>query len=59
MNRLFAKYCNDSIRDNDGGKVWIVHKEDIFYDEGGETLEEVAQGSRGCPILGRVEGQAG
>jgi len=29
-------------------------KEQIFYDAGGETLEEVAQRSCGCPIIGRV-----
>ncbi|KAK4821047.1 hypothetical protein QYF61_012227 [Mycteria americana] len=30
-----------------------------FYDEGGETLEEVAQGSCGCPIIGSVHSQVG
>ena len=33
------------------------HTEDIFYDEGGETLEQVAQRRCGCPIIGSVQGQ--
>ena len=32
-------------------------KEDIFHNEGGETLEQVAQ--CGCPIIGSVQGQVG
>ena len=35
------------------------HTEDIFYDEGGETLEQVAPRSCGCPVFGSVQGQAG
>ena len=35
------------------------HKEEIFYDEGGETLKQVAQRSCGCPIIGGVQGQVG
>ena len=31
----------------------------MFYDEGGETLQQVAQRSCGCPILGEVQGQVG
>ena len=31
----------------------------MFYDEGGETLEEVAQRSCGCPIIGSVQSQVG
>ena len=30
-----------------------------FFTEGGETLEEVAQRSSGCPIIGSVQGQVG
>ncbi|KAK4827697.1 hypothetical protein QYF61_020975, partial [Mycteria americana] len=37
----------------------IGYKEEILYDEGGETLEQVAQGSCGCLILGSVQGQVG
>ena len=31
----------------------------MFYSEGGETLEQVAQRSCGCPFPGSVQGQAG
>jgi len=36
------------------GLIW--HKEGIFYGESGETLEQVAQGSCGCPIKVRLDG---
>ena len=31
----------------------------MFYDEGGETVEQVAQGSCGCPIPGNIQGEVG
>ena len=34
-------------------------KEEILYCEGGETLEQVAQISCGCPLPGSVQGQVG
>ena len=30
-----------------------------FFTEGGDTLEQVAQGGCGCPIPGGIQGQAG
>ena len=30
-----------------------------FFTQGGDALEQVAQGSCGCPIPGGIEGQAG
>ena len=33
--------------------------EEIFYNEGGKTLQQVAQGSCGCLIIGNVQGQVG
>ena len=30
-----------------------------FHTEGGDTLEQVAQGGCGCPIPGGIQGQAG
>jgi len=33
--------------------------EEILYNEGGETLEQVAQRSYGCPIIASVQGQVG
>jgi len=38
---------------------YIGQKEDIFYDEGSETLEQVAWRTYGCPIVGSVQGQVG
>jgi len=35
------------------------YKEEIFYDEGGETLEWVAQRGGRCPIPGSIQGQVG
>ena len=31
----------------------------FFHPEGGDTLEQVAQGGCGCPIPGGIQGQAG
>ena len=33
--------------------------EEVFHTEGGDTLEQVAQGGCGCPIPGGIQGQAG
>jgi len=35
------------------------YKEEIFYDEGSETLAQVAQRGGGCPIPGNIQGQVG
>jgi len=35
----------------------IGPKAEIFYDEGGEALAQVAQRSCGCPLPGSVQGQ--
>jgi len=35
------------------------YKEEILHCEGGEALAEAAQRSCGCPLPGRVQGQAG
>ena len=37
----------------------IAHKEEMFYDESGERLEQVAQTNCGCTIIGRVQGELG
>ena len=34
-------------------------KQDIFYDEGGGTVEQVAQRGSGDPILGNIPDQVG
>ena len=35
------------------------HKEEIFYNESGEALAQVARRGCGCPIPGSVQGQVG
>ena len=35
------------------------YKEEIFYNESGETLEQVAQRGGRCPIPGNIQDQAG
>jgi len=32
---------------------------EVFHSEGGDTLEQVAQGGCGCPIPGGIQGQDG
>jgi len=33
------------------------HKEEIFYEEGGEKLEQIAQRSCGCPVPVSIQGE--
>ena len=35
------------------------YKEEIFYDEGGETLEQVVQRGGRCPIPGNTKAHVG
>lgn len=35
--------------------MWIGQKEEFYHDEGGETVEKVAQRMMGCPIIGSVQ----
>ena len=36
-----------------------IIQEEAFHSEGGDTLEQVAQGGCGCPIPEGIQGQAG
>ena len=40
-------------------EVQVSYQEEFFHPEGGDALEQVAQGGCGCPIPGGIEGQAG
>ena len=42
-----------------GGSNKCSHRNITFHTEGGDTLEQVAQGGCGCPIPGGIQGQAG
>ena len=41
------------------GRFRLDIRKKFFHAEGGDTLEQVAQGGCGCPIPGRIQGQAG
>jgi len=57
---LFTRVCSDRTRGN-GCKLkeGRFRLEEILHHEGGETLEQVAQRSCGCPLPGSVQGQVG
>ena len=40
-------------------QIQTRYKEEIFYNEGGETLEQVAQRGDSCPIPGNLQRQVG
>ena len=44
---------------NWNGEVQVGYQEEILHTEGGDALEQVAQGGCGCPIPGGIQGQAG
>jgi len=56
-DRLFSRACCNRTRSfklKEGG-----YKEEMFYNEGGETLAQVAQRGGRCPIPGNIQGQVG
>jgi len=57
-DNLFSKACCDRIRSNGfkprEGRFRLGDKEEVFYSEGGEALEQVAQRGGGCCIPGQV-----
>ena len=62
-DRLFSKACHDRTRDNcfklKEVDIRTRYKEEIFYNEGGETLEQVAQRGGRCPIPENIQDQVG
>jgi len=61
--RHFTRARSDRTRGNcfklKEAKFSLHKRKRFFYSEGGETLEQVAQRSCRCPIVGSVQGQAG
>ena len=48
MQSPFLRHCQN-----------LKQEEEVFHREGGETLEQVAQGVCGCSLPGCIQGQAG
>ena len=56
---IFSRACCDRTRSNGFKLREGRYKEEIFYHESGETLEQIVQRSTGGLIPGNIQGQVG
>jgi len=62
-DHIFSRACCGRLRSNGfklkEGRFRLDIREEIFYNEGGETVERIAWRGSGGPVPGNIQGQVG